>query len=235
MVSLLIIPSRRLAGRAAGRVAGAPLRRRTRMWVGHGFGLGAWRRTEREQAMAVFTDAEREYLAGQWLARLATASADGQPDVSAVGFSVDGDTIVSGGLDLTKTVRYRHLQSNPRASLVVDDLCQCRALAAPRGESPRPCDARGRRGQATHSDQAGHSVELGHQRGRSQALRWPHREAPRELNEWPRQEGGAWPLKPSSRPRSASCRPASWKAPGRAPKEPGGRRDARSLHRVTGP
>ena len=92
------------------------------MWVGHGFGLGAWRRTEREQAMAVFTDAEREYLAGQWLARLATASADGQPDVSAVGFSVDGDTIVSGGLDLTKTVRYRHLQSNPRASLVVDDL-----------------------------------------------------------------------------------------------------------------
>jgi pyridoxamine 5'-phosphate oxidase family protein len=72
--------------------------------------------------MAVFTEAELRYLAGQRLARLATASADGQPDVSAVGFSVDGDTIVSGGLDLTKTVRYRHVQGNPRATMVVDDL-----------------------------------------------------------------------------------------------------------------
>jgi pyridoxamine 5'-phosphate oxidase family protein len=72
--------------------------------------------------MAVFTDAERAYFSEQRLARLATASEDGQPDVSAVGFSVDGDTIVSGGLDLTKTVRYRHLLRNPRATLVVDDL-----------------------------------------------------------------------------------------------------------------
>ena len=55
--------------------------------------------------MAVFTDAERTYLSGQRLARLATASEDGQPDVSAVGFSVEGDTISSGGLDLTKTVQ----------------------------------------------------------------------------------------------------------------------------------
>ena len=101
---------------------------------------------EREQAMAVFTDAEREYLAGQWLARLATASADGQPDVSAVGFSVDGDTIVSGGLDLTKTVRYRHLQSNPRASLVVDDLASVEPWR-PRGVKVR--------GRATLEDDGG--------------------------------------------------------------------------------
>jgi pyridoxamine 5'-phosphate oxidase family protein len=72
--------------------------------------------------MAVFTEAERAYLSSQRLARLATASEDGQPDVSAVGFSVDGDTVLSGGLDLTKTVRYRHLRRNPRATLVVDDL-----------------------------------------------------------------------------------------------------------------
>ncbi len=72
--------------------------------------------------MAVFTDAELGFLAGQRLARLATASADGEPDVSAVGFSVEGDTIVSGGLDLTKTVRYRHLQRNPRATVVVDEI-----------------------------------------------------------------------------------------------------------------
>jgi len=72
--------------------------------------------------MSVFTDPELEYLHSQRLARLATASASGQPDVSAVGFGVDGDTIVSGGLDLTKTVRYRHLNENPRATVVIDDL-----------------------------------------------------------------------------------------------------------------
>ena len=72
--------------------------------------------------MGVFTDEEREYLGSQRLARLATASLEGQPDVSAVGFSVDGDTIVSGGIDITRTVRYRHLLANPVATIVVDDL-----------------------------------------------------------------------------------------------------------------
>jgi pyridoxamine 5'-phosphate oxidase family protein len=74
------------------------------------------------RAMSVFTQAELDYLAGQRLARLATASPDGEPDVSAVGFGLDGDTIVSGGIDLTKTIRYRHLQGNPRATIVIDDL-----------------------------------------------------------------------------------------------------------------
>ena len=44
------------------------------------------------------------------------------PDVSAVRFSLDGESIVSGGIDITKTVRYRHLLANPKATLVVDDL-----------------------------------------------------------------------------------------------------------------
>ena len=72
--------------------------------------------------MSVFTDHELDYLRSQRLARLATASTSGQPDVSAVGFDVDGDTIVSGGLDITRTVRYRHLTENPRATIVIDDL-----------------------------------------------------------------------------------------------------------------
>jgi pyridoxamine 5'-phosphate oxidase family protein len=72
--------------------------------------------------MTSFTDAEREYLASQQLARLATASPDGTPDVSAVRFLLDGDSIISRGLDLTKTIRYRHLLANPQATLVVDDL-----------------------------------------------------------------------------------------------------------------
>ncbi len=72
--------------------------------------------------MGVFTELEVAYLRSQRLARLATASANGQPDVSAVGFGLDGDAIVSGGIDLTKTVRFGHLRQNPRATIVIDDL-----------------------------------------------------------------------------------------------------------------
>ena len=72
--------------------------------------------------MTVFTDAELTYLAGQRIARLATASLAGEPDVSAVGFWVEADTLVSGGLDLTKTIRHRHLSENPQATIVIDDL-----------------------------------------------------------------------------------------------------------------
>jgi len=70
----------------------------------------------------VFTEAERIFLGAQQIARLATADLDGTPDVSAVGFQVDGDVIVSGGLDLTKTIRYRHLRKNPVATIVIDEL-----------------------------------------------------------------------------------------------------------------
>jgi pyridoxamine 5'-phosphate oxidase family protein len=72
--------------------------------------------------MAVFTDAERAFLNQQRIARLATADLHGTPDVSPVGFEIHGDVIESGGLDLTKTVRYRHLQTNPLATIVIDDL-----------------------------------------------------------------------------------------------------------------
>ena len=72
--------------------------------------------------MSVFTEAETAYLTSQRMARLATASPSGQPDVAAVTFDIDGDTIVSGGFDITKTVRYGHLQKNPRAVIVIDDL-----------------------------------------------------------------------------------------------------------------
>ena len=72
--------------------------------------------------MAVFTDTEVAYLHSQRMARLATASPSGQPDVAAVTFSLDGDTLVSGGFDITKTVRYGNLRTNPRAVIVIDDL-----------------------------------------------------------------------------------------------------------------
>ena len=72
--------------------------------------------------MSAFTPAERAYLESQPLMRFATASSSGRPDVAPVVFSLDGDDIVTAGFDITNTVRYRNLQTNPRAVLVVDDL-----------------------------------------------------------------------------------------------------------------
>jgi len=72
--------------------------------------------------MSVFTEAELAYLNSQPLMRFASASLSGKPDVAPVTFEVEGDDIVTAGFNITKTVRYRNIQSNPRATLVIDDL-----------------------------------------------------------------------------------------------------------------
>ena len=72
--------------------------------------------------MSIFTAAEINYLLTQPLMRFASASTNGRPDVAPVVFEVDGDDIVTGGFDITHTVRYRNIQNNPRVSVVVDDL-----------------------------------------------------------------------------------------------------------------
>ena len=72
--------------------------------------------------MSVFTPAELDYLKSQPLMRFASASASGRPDVAPVVFDVEGDHIVTAGFDITHTVRYRNLQTNPYVSVVVDDL-----------------------------------------------------------------------------------------------------------------
>ena len=72
--------------------------------------------------MSVFTEPERSYLSSQPLLRFATASSAGRPDVAPVGFEVDGDAIISAGFDITHTVRYRNIEENPRATVVIDDL-----------------------------------------------------------------------------------------------------------------
>ncbi len=51
--------------------------------------------------MSAFTDVELAYLDAQPLMRFATASPDGKPDVAPVVFSVDGDSIVTAGFDIT--------------------------------------------------------------------------------------------------------------------------------------
>jgi pyridoxamine 5'-phosphate oxidase family protein len=82
--------------------------------------------------MSVFTAAEINYLITQPLMRFASASTNGRPDVAPVVFEVDGDDIVTGGFDITHTVRYRNIQNNPRVSVVVDDLASINPWS-PRG------------------------------------------------------------------------------------------------------
>jgi pyridoxamine 5'-phosphate oxidase family protein len=82
--------------------------------------------------VGAFTEQELAYLAAQPLMRFASASPKGRPDVATVVFSVDGDDIVTGGFDITKTIRYRNIGKNPRATVVIDDLASLNPWS-PRG------------------------------------------------------------------------------------------------------
>lgn len=70
----------------------------------------------------MFSGKEVEYLKSQRLARIATASRNGVPDVAAVGFDFDGKYFYVGGMHLTKTHKYKNVVKNPQVSLVIDDL-----------------------------------------------------------------------------------------------------------------
>ena len=82
--------------------------------------------------MSAFTVAELDYLASQPLMRFASASTSGRPDVAPVVFEIDGDDVLTAGFDITHTVRYKNIQSNPRVSVVVDDLASVNSWS-PRG------------------------------------------------------------------------------------------------------
>jgi pyridoxamine 5'-phosphate oxidase family protein len=70
-----------------------------------------------------FTDEEIAYIRSQRLARIATVSSDGQPDVSPVGFEFDGEHFYIGGYSPTNTRRSRNVRDgNHHAALVIDDL-----------------------------------------------------------------------------------------------------------------
>lgn len=70
-----------------------------------------------------FSKEEIDYLRSQPLARIATVSPDGQPDVSPVGFEFDGTYFYVGGIDPAKTRKFRNVRAgNNKVALVVDDL-----------------------------------------------------------------------------------------------------------------
>ena len=61
-----------------------------------------------------FTDAERQYLRSQAIGRIATVSARGEPDVAPVSFRIHEGAICIGGLDMTRTVKYRNVLRTAR-------------------------------------------------------------------------------------------------------------------------
>lgn len=59
----------------------------------------------------------------QWLARLATVDAAGQPTIDAVGFQFKGGPFFVGGIDLARSRKYRNIAAgNGQVSLIVDDI-----------------------------------------------------------------------------------------------------------------
>ncbi len=67
---------------------------------------------------------ERQYLRTQPLARLATVDASGAPQNSPVGAFLDEETgdVLVGGAAMGATRKFRNVQANGQAALVVDDL-----------------------------------------------------------------------------------------------------------------
>ena len=70
----------------------------------------------------MFSEKEIAYLKSQRLARIATVSADGEPDAAAVGFTFNGEHFLVGGHDLRRTLKYKNVLATERAALVIDDL-----------------------------------------------------------------------------------------------------------------
>jgi pyridoxamine 5'-phosphate oxidase family protein len=71
----------------------------------------------------MFTEKEITYLKSQPLARLATVSAEGQPDAAAVGFEFDGQAFYIGGHNLPATRKYKNIaQGQAKVALLIDDL-----------------------------------------------------------------------------------------------------------------
>src|SRR3954447_8186553 len=74
--------------------------------------------------MTELTAAQIAYLGSQMLGRVATTGADGKPHVVPTSFRYNGDlgTVDVGGHHVATTKKYRDVQANGWAAIVVDDL-----------------------------------------------------------------------------------------------------------------
>jgi pyridoxamine 5'-phosphate oxidase family protein len=72
----------------------------------------------------IFTEGELSYIATQRLGRLATIQPSGDPQVSPVScyYNPGTGTIDIGGHNMAASRKYRNVQHNPRAAVVIDDM-----------------------------------------------------------------------------------------------------------------
>lgn len=73
---------------------------------------------------SALSPAQIDYLSTQRLGRLATTGADHKPHVVPTSFRYNADlgTIDCGGRRVAQTKKYRDVQANPWAAIVIDDL-----------------------------------------------------------------------------------------------------------------
>ena len=75
---------------------------------------------------ASFNEQETEFLAENFIGRVATASPSGQPHVVPVAYRFEGRTIVFGGWNLGKSLKFRNLSANNKVAFVVDEVVSMR-------------------------------------------------------------------------------------------------------------
>jgi pyridoxamine 5'-phosphate oxidase family protein len=72
----------------------------------------------------IFTDGEVSYIASQRLGRIATIQPSGDPQVNPVScyYNPATGTIDIGGRNMAASRKYRNVQRNARAAVVIDDM-----------------------------------------------------------------------------------------------------------------
>ena len=90
--------------------------------------------------MAQLTATQIDFLARHRLGRIATAGTDGKPHVVPTSFRYNAElgTVDIGGMHVATTKKYRDVQSNPWAAIVVDDVVSTDPF------TPRMLEIRGR-------------------------------------------------------------------------------------------
>jgi len=73
-------------------------------------------------AVVTYTEDEVAFLTQSRLARVATASSDGQPHVVPVVYEFDGKAFYFSGWNLDKSLKFKNLVENKKVALVVDDV-----------------------------------------------------------------------------------------------------------------
>ncbi len=103
----------------------------------------------------MFTEEEISYIKSQPLARIATISNSGQPDVAPVGYEFDGEYFYIGGRANPRTRKYLNvLAGNNMVALAIDDLVTTNPW------TPRGIKIHGTAEIVEHAGRLGKSMDL---------------------------------------------------------------------------